>query len=64
MRIRGHIACRAVGLGDLVVHGEVSRLTDGLDHLFLRSMAVDRVVRAVMLHCALEVRRHHANRDR
>ena len=57
--IRGHISASTAGFTNLCP-SEVRRLTNSSYHLLLVAMRMDRIVRRVVLHRALEVSWHHA----
>lgn len=62
LRIRGHIRASSTGFTNFCPC-QVGRLTNRRYHLLFVAMRVDRIVRRVVLHSALEVSWHHANWD-
>ena len=62
LRIWGHIRASPTGFTNFCP-SKVSRLTNRRYHLLFVAMWVDRIVRRVVLHSALEVSWHHANWD-
>jgi len=63
LRVWRHVGTATVALIDFSAT-QVGGLANSSDHLFLWPMAMDRVVRRVVFHSALEVGRHHADGDR